>query len=92
MPCHRVVAADLTIGGFGGRNAGAQVKRKRQMLEAEGVTFDRRRAHRSGLRSSRFSGDRAVAREIGNARAFLCGLSCYSARVKFTDNEQLFRI
>jgi O-6-methylguanine DNA methyltransferase len=41
VPCHRVVAADLTIGGFGGRNAGAQVRRKRQMLEAEGVTFDR---------------------------------------------------
>jgi methylated-DNA-[protein]-cysteine S-methyltransferase len=41
VPCHRVVAADLTIGGFGGRNAGAQVKRKRTLLEAEGVAFDR---------------------------------------------------
>ena len=41
VPCHRVVAADLTIGGFGGRRAGAQVKQKRALLEAEGVVFDR---------------------------------------------------
>lgn len=41
VPCHRVVAADLTIGGFGGKNSGVQVKRKRKMLEAEGVIFDR---------------------------------------------------
>ncbi len=41
VPCHRVVAADLTIGGFGGKNSGAQVKRKRALLEAEGVLFDR---------------------------------------------------
>lgn len=40
VPCHRVVAADLTIGGFGGRNSGSQVKRKRALLEAEGVRFD----------------------------------------------------
>ena len=40
VPCHRVVAADLTIGGFGGRPSGAQVKRKRALLEAEGVVFD----------------------------------------------------
>jgi methylated-DNA-[protein]-cysteine S-methyltransferase len=41
VPCQRVVAADFTIGGFGGKSSGAQVKRKRQMLEAEGVVFDR---------------------------------------------------
>lgn len=41
VPCHRVVAADLTIGGFGGKNSGAQVKRKRALLEVEGVVFGR---------------------------------------------------
>jgi methylated-DNA-[protein]-cysteine S-methyltransferase len=41
VPCHRVVAGDLTVGGFGGRDSGAPVKRKRALLEAEGVRFDR---------------------------------------------------
>lgn len=41
VPCHRVVAADLTVGGFGGKNSGTQIKRKRALLEAEGVIFDR---------------------------------------------------
>jgi len=39
VPCHRVIAADLTLGGFSGAMAGAAVTRKRRMLEAEGVRF-----------------------------------------------------
>jgi methylated-DNA-[protein]-cysteine S-methyltransferase len=41
IPCHRVVAADFTIGGFGGKSSGPAVTRKRRLLEAEGVRFDR---------------------------------------------------
>jgi methylated-DNA-[protein]-cysteine S-methyltransferase len=40
VPCHRVVAANFTIGGFGGRHSGPQVERKRALLEAEGVVFE----------------------------------------------------
>ncbi len=39
VPCHRVVGSDLRIGGFGGQHAGAEVERKRVLLEAEGVVF-----------------------------------------------------
>lgn len=41
VPCHRVVASDLQLGGFNG-SWGAEtdaVKRKRSMLEAEGIKF-----------------------------------------------------
>lgn len=39
-PCHRVVAADLKIGGFSGVNEGEPIRRKRRLLEAEGVVFE----------------------------------------------------
>jgi methylated-DNA-[protein]-cysteine S-methyltransferase len=39
VPCHRVIAADLTAGGFGGERRGRQVARKRALLAAEGVRF-----------------------------------------------------
>jgi len=40
VPCHRVIAADLTIGGFQGESAGgAAAERKRRMLAREGVRF-----------------------------------------------------
>lgn len=39
IPCHRVIAADLTLGGFQGEVSGASVRRKRQLLEDEGVRF-----------------------------------------------------
>lgn len=41
VPCHRVVRADLSLGGFNGAVAGPEILRKRRLLEAEGVIFDR---------------------------------------------------
>lgn len=43
VPCHRVIASDLTLGGFAGRRAGREIERKRRMLEEEGVPFTKGR-------------------------------------------------
>ena len=40
VPCHRVIRSDLSIGGYAGRTAGEKLRRKRGLLEAEGVRFD----------------------------------------------------
>ncbi len=40
VPCHRVIAADLRLGGFNGALTGTPLLRKRQLLAAEGVLFD----------------------------------------------------
>ena len=40
VPCHRVVAADLAIGGFCGCRAGKEIRRKIALLSAEGVPLD----------------------------------------------------
>ncbi|KAG2431926.1 hypothetical protein HYH02_013145 [Chlamydomonas schloesseri] len=42
VPCHRVVAADLNIGGFSGGwgISDPKVQRKRRLLEEEGVGFE----------------------------------------------------
>ena len=42
VPCHRVIASDLTPGGFAGQTHGSELQRKLRLLAAEGVTFDRR--------------------------------------------------
>ncbi len=39
VPCHRVIASDLTIGGFAGKTAGPQIKKKLALLASEGVVF-----------------------------------------------------
>ena len=39
VPCHRVIAADGTTGGFNGRRGGPELERKRRLLAAEGVLF-----------------------------------------------------
>ena len=39
VPCHRVIASDLTPGGFQGRRGGAALARKLRLLASEGVTF-----------------------------------------------------
>lgn len=41
VPCHRVVASDGTLGGFGG-----DLKMKEDLLRLEGVSVPRRRADR----------------------------------------------
>lgn len=38
-PCHRVVSSDLKIGGFSGQREGEPIRRKRRLLENEGVIF-----------------------------------------------------
>jgi len=41
VPCHRVLASDGSLGGFaGGKGACARTRRKRSMLEAEGLRFE----------------------------------------------------
>ena len=40
VPCHRVVSAALSLGGFNGHRDGDELARKRRMLEEEGVKFD----------------------------------------------------
>jgi methylated-DNA-[protein]-cysteine S-methyltransferase len=40
VPCHRVIAADLHLGGFHGARAGTPLAHKRQLLADEGVLFD----------------------------------------------------
>ena len=39
VPCHRVIATDLSTGGFQGQGAGKAVQRKLRMLKNEGVEF-----------------------------------------------------
>lgn len=39
VPCHRVIASDLTPGGFNGARRGTEISRKLRLLAAEGVKF-----------------------------------------------------
>ncbi len=43
VPCHRVIASDLTPGGFQGQRAGAALARKLRLLASEGVRFHNNR-------------------------------------------------
>lgn len=40
VPCHRVIAADRTLGGFAGDRSGEAIARKIALLRSEGVEFD----------------------------------------------------
>lgn len=40
VPCHRVIAADLSLGGFTGKREGPAIAHKRTLLAREGVRFD----------------------------------------------------
>ena len=40
VPCHRVIASDLKIGGFQGQKEGRAIARKRRLLAQEGVAFE----------------------------------------------------
>lgn len=50
VPCHRVIASDMTIGGFQGETHGIAIRRKLRMLEGEGVRFVNGRLDESCLR------------------------------------------
>jgi methylated-DNA-[protein]-cysteine S-methyltransferase len=39
VPCHRVIASDLSIGGFSGHRSGPEISRKIKLLASEGVIF-----------------------------------------------------
>jgi len=39
VPCHRVIASDLTPGGFQGNRTGPVLAKKLRLLAAEGVRF-----------------------------------------------------
>ncbi len=39
VPCHRVIAADTSPGGFTGERGGAALRRKLALLKSEGVEF-----------------------------------------------------
>ena len=43
VPCHRVVKADGTIGGFSGEKCGKSIERKIAMLRKEGVVIENSR-------------------------------------------------
>jgi methylated-DNA-[protein]-cysteine S-methyltransferase len=58
VPCHRVVSAALTLGGFNGHRDGDELARKHRMLEAEGVRFDAQgRVHPSCIHAFGEQGD-----------------------------------
>ena len=38
VPCHRVVSADGSLHGFNGQTSGREMRRKEELLAAEGVT------------------------------------------------------
>ncbi|MDZ4401061.1 MGMT family protein [Prosthecobacter sp.] len=39
VPCHRVIRADLTLGGYSGQTAGKKMREKLALLKSEGVEF-----------------------------------------------------
>ena len=50
VPCHRVVASDLTLGGFAGQRTGEMIDKKRALLNSEGVCFcDNQRVDKRSL-------------------------------------------
>jgi len=41
VPCHRVIASDLTIGGFQGQAVGKAIRLKLDLLMSEDIRFDK---------------------------------------------------
>ena len=46
VPCHRVVCANLSLGGFFGSTGKSSLNKKRALLESEGVIFNGDRVSR----------------------------------------------
>lgn len=40
VPCHRVIASDLSLGGFSGQREGPALQHKVDLLRGEGVRFE----------------------------------------------------
>lgn len=40
VPCHRVIRADRTLGGYVGETRGEKIEVKLELLRAEGIEFD----------------------------------------------------
>ena len=40
VPCHRVVKTDRRLGGFYGQTEGEEIRKKKTLLQKEGVAFD----------------------------------------------------
>lgn len=40
VPCHRVIASTMALGGFRGARTGAELRAKLDLLAGEGVRFD----------------------------------------------------
>ena len=40
VPCHRVIASDLTLGGFKGHTSGQALAEKLRLLATEGIIFE----------------------------------------------------
>ena len=40
VPCHRVVKSDGSIGGFMGKTRGPAIRKKKKLLQKEGIKFD----------------------------------------------------
>lgn len=40
IPCHRVVKSDGSIGGFMGKTRGPAIRKKKKLLQKEGIKFD----------------------------------------------------
>jgi methylated-DNA-[protein]-cysteine S-methyltransferase len=69
VPCHRVIAADLTIGGFAGRRQGREIVRKQALLAAEGVRFTRAGRLAEPERLYRFDASKSPFRNQEEERA-----------------------
>lgn len=60
VPCHRVLAADGTLGGYMGEgpsSGGRNLQRKREMLEGEGVVFVDEQGKAKGRKGPRAQGE-----------------------------------
>ena len=64
VPCHRVVKADLTPGGFQGHAAGAARQRKTRLLAQEGVLFQNGRLREAWRVYTFVTGKKAEAAAI----------------------------
>lgn len=54
VPCHRVVASDGSLGGFGGETKGRNIQKKIRLLEKEGIRIKANRIQQFDRHLHRF--------------------------------------